>query len=179
MVIPECLSHLPRWGEFPIPFTVPDAPPGERPDFRAISPKKHNLCVRYQLCGACGKHIPKPPYWFHLGPMCVQNAEVFAQPFHRDCAIAALTMCPWLSLGQRARHGAIEGRSADIIPAARQHLPPKPTRIALAAIEHYHTLLPSSDVAAAAQLYVSLPPAGSYPIEWWSYQDGLLRPEAA
>jgi hypothetical protein len=164
MQIPDCLAHLPRWGEFPIPFTTPEPKPGEKPLFRTIDDKKHNLCVRYQLCGACGKHIAQPPYWFHIGPMCVDLRAVFAQPFHEPCARAALTICPWLARGVYTERKPPQGVYA--VPGeSREDAPPKPTRIALGQLQRYDTFAhPESGL-----LYINLPPAGKYPIEWWAY----------
>lgn len=172
MDIPECLQHLPRWGEFPIPFTTPAAKPGEKPHFRTTDGKKHNLCVRFQLCGACGKHIAQPPYYFVIGPMCVQLAVAFATPMHHPCALAALTLCPFMSRESYSERKAWQG--VPIPGTLPEALPPKPPRMALVSVDRYDTVTnPESKL-----LYIEFGPEGSYPVQYWSYVDGTLVPES-
>lgn len=165
MQIPQCLSHLPLHGALPIPWSTPMHQ--GRPNFRATDLAKHNMSVRFGLCGVCGKHIAAPPYTFLVGPVCIAEGFVFGTPLHAQCARAALTLCPFLSRWEWER-SEVDPGLVQIVP--REELPPKPTRPGLATLDAY-----TYQEGPLRGLYTRLPQP--LQVQWWSYKDGVLVPE--
>lgn len=172
-MIPAALEHLPRYGELPIPWTTPII--GGRPSFRAVEPGRHNMAVRFRLCGICGRHIAAPPYAFMVGPFCFFERSVFGAPNHPECARYATQLCPHLARRDHARHEPPDAAREAGLALGTAELPGKPERIgiALAPSFGYQKNGPLRGVA-----YVSLP-RGSFDVEWYSYRDGRLELEAA
>jgi len=180
MLIPECLRHLPTYGGLPIPFFISIPTDGQRPDFRLINVRNERLCLRFQLCHVCGVHIASPPYTFTLGPHSIAQRCVFSAPQHRACALAALELCPFLSLERferSARASHLDER--DLVP--RDELPDKPSRIALVEVMRYGTTFnPAHALMRETPLYATFgPELESCRMEWYAYRDGVLELEVA
>lgn len=161
------LAHLPRHGGIPIPYTAPII--DGRPHFRATDGHKHNLCLKFQLCGVCGRHIAAPPYVFAVAPLCLGERLVFGTPMHPGvCAEAAFRLCPFLSREKWERQS-----EQGVVIYKREELPPKPARSGLGYVQSYATVRnPGSGL-----LYAELP--ADVRVQWWHYVDGALQPEDA
>lgn len=75
------------------------------PDFRVIGPDKIYNAVRFELCWLCGRALAAHKY-FVVGPMCAVNRISAEPPSHRDCALFAAKVCPFLAMPKAARRDA-------------------------------------------------------------------------
>lgn len=103
--LPDHMLGLPIDRGYPVPYFVEwvidgrSAPPGDprsRPDFRIMSQRRLNRCVKDTLCWVCGSEI-KTEASFVIGPMCVVNRTSAEPPSHHDCATWSAINCPFLS----------------------------------------------------------------------------------
>lgn len=66
------------------------------PDFRTIDPDKIVWAVQYKRCAICGE-----PLGSHVafvgGPRSIKSRWFSDAPMHRDCAVYALQVCPFLA----------------------------------------------------------------------------------
>lgn len=71
-------------------------------NFTAISYPKVIECGRDHLCGICHKPLT---YWiaFVGGPLSLQNRVYSDPPFHKECAVAAMTYCPHIRVRNHRR----------------------------------------------------------------------------
>jgi hypothetical protein len=167
MDIPVRLAHLPRHGGLPIPFVTGTR--DGRVDFRITHAKNHELAQKFQLCGICGKHIAAPPYVFSVGPLCLAERLVFEPPMHEECALAAFTICPYLSRSDWQRKSPRDG---DRLVVPEDELPAKPTRLGLARAPRY-----ALTQNPANGMWYAVLPQEEFPVQWWSYVDSVLTPE--
>lgn len=65
------------------------------PDFRVISPKKWNVCLRERKCWLCGQPLGKY-LTFAIGPMCAITRTTSEPACHLDCARYAAQVCPFM-----------------------------------------------------------------------------------
>ncbi len=66
------------------------------PDFKVGNPIAIRRCVLNRLCGVCGAKMGKC-ITFIGGPLSIAN-RLFSDPaMHRQCALYALEVCPFLS----------------------------------------------------------------------------------
>jgi hypothetical protein len=98
MNIPNKMKSLPidaRTG-FPIPFVVLIDSDG-RAQFRVNDHKKEQQCIEGKLCHICGQRLQKE-YWFVGGQLSAFHPKgVFNDgPVHKECALFALTHCPYM-----------------------------------------------------------------------------------
>jgi hypothetical protein len=94
--IPARLADRPRDRRgYPIPWTVKLDLDG-RPDFRVIDVEKVALAVNLKRCAMCGQALGR-----HLafigGPVSFQTRLFTDMPMHKDCAMYAIQVCPWLA----------------------------------------------------------------------------------
>ena len=94
--IPARLAARPRDARgYPIPYAVLQ-PEGGPPDFRITDVNAWSQAVRLRLCALCGVPLGR-----HLafvgGPLTYQNRYFTDLPMHRDCAVYALKVCPFLA----------------------------------------------------------------------------------
>ena len=54
-MIPQFLSHLRVYGNYPVPFVQMWIE--GKPDFRAVDPSKVESCVYDRLCAICGRRL--------------------------------------------------------------------------------------------------------------------------
>ena len=92
--IPDFLAHLPRFGEYPVPFTQMWI--DGKPDFRVVDPEKSLKCIQEKLCAICGVKLGEFCY-FIGGPLSKQNRLFVDPPMHEQCAVFASTVCPFVS----------------------------------------------------------------------------------
>jgi hypothetical protein len=92
--IPAFLSHLPKWGEYPVPFVQMWL--DGKPDFRIVDPNRIERCVKERLCAICGHKLCESVY-FIGGPAAKEN-HLFGDPgMHEKCAAFAARTCPFVS----------------------------------------------------------------------------------
>lgn len=110
--MPDRIRRLPVSPEgWPVPFFVTwfgkDGEPcadGEGvPDFRVIDPVKMRRCMDKHLCWVCGG-VMGAHKAFVIGPMCAINRIISEPPSHRDCAIYAARVCPFLANPRMVRN---------------------------------------------------------------------------
>lgn len=79
-----------------------------RPDFRVIRQGGIEDAVRLNLCWLCGQQLGAFRA-FVIGPMCAVNRVSAEPPSHRDCAVYAAQVCPFLTRPtMRRRESGIE-----------------------------------------------------------------------
>lgn len=109
--MPDRVRRLPISPEgFPVPWFVAWFKDGKIsregegvPDFRVINTPKIGIAVKRHLCWLCGEPIGQYKA-FLIGPMCAINRVISEPPQHRDCAIYAARVCPFLSKPNMARN---------------------------------------------------------------------------
>ena len=67
------------------------------PDFRVVNPAKIMSAVKKSRCWVCGQQMSAVFKAFVIGPMCAINKIISEPPSHRDCAIYAARVCPFLA----------------------------------------------------------------------------------
>lgn len=97
MDIPKFLEHLPRHGEYPVPFVMMWI--DGKPDFRTVDREKIIECYVKKLCGICGHRLGEFSY-FIGGDASKENHAFLDPPMHEACAEFASTICPFL-IGER------------------------------------------------------------------------------
>ncbi len=112
MAIPEFLSHLPVHGEYPVPFIVQWV--DGKPDFRIVDAKKWDRCVNEHLCSICGVRLGEFCYLIG-GPITERNHLFFDPPTHRECALYAAVVCPYVSGKNRHYSGRPVGIPVDAL----------------------------------------------------------------
>lgn len=114
--IPPSLDARPkdRRRGLPVPYTQGSAPDGE-PDFTAVDAAKGWTAGRDRLCGLCGL---KMDYWvaFVGGPGSVEARSFLDGPSHKECALAALDLCPHIAI--RATRRATKHTAVDVTTPA-------------------------------------------------------------
>lgn len=88
------------YGDIPIPFTLMWK--GDKPDFTTIDPAKVAECLKFGLCGICGK--PRLgyglQYWVGGRNGALADGWLNDPPMHKACAEFSLAACPFLSKGK-------------------------------------------------------------------------------
>ena len=111
--VPERVRSLPldRHGR-PVPWFV--AFIDGQPDFRIVAQGKVAEAVHSGRCFICGQGLGR---WltFPVGPMSVINRTAPEPPTHKDCALYAVQVCPFLTRpGMRRRQAGLpEGVSLE------------------------------------------------------------------
>lgn len=105
--MPARIARLPRnQVGYPIPWFVATLDTGVR-DFRIADQGRHIDALRFRLCWICGERTGSHVA-FVIGPMCAVNRISAEPPAHRDCAIYAARVCPFLANpGMRRRESGI------------------------------------------------------------------------
>jgi hypothetical protein len=109
--MPERIRNLPISPEgFPVPWFVEWFDKGKPcsrgygvPDFRITDPSKITAAVRMNLCWVCGNRGGTNKA-FVIGPMCAINRVISEPASHRECAIYAARVCPFLSKPNMVRN---------------------------------------------------------------------------
>lgn len=92
--IPARLRKRPLWHDYPITYVTFIGNDGS-PDFKVVDDKKRRDCLYRSLCGLCGEKLDSTIV-FIGGPGCVQQRLFLDPPMHRDCALYAAQVCPYL-----------------------------------------------------------------------------------
>jgi len=74
------------------------------PDFRVFNPQKIMEAITRQRCWVCGDAPLGIHKSFVIGPMCAINRVISEPPSHRDCAIYAARVCPFLANPRMVRN---------------------------------------------------------------------------
>jgi hypothetical protein len=106
VAMPARIKALPKDDRgYPVPYFVTWR--GKTPSFPEVDTRKLARCVRFKLCWICGQQLGAFKA-FVVGPMCVINRISSEPPSHRDCAIYALRVCPFL-VNPRMRRVPFDG----------------------------------------------------------------------
>lgn len=94
--LPERLRDRPLDHRRKVPVPWMNENPDGTPNFVLINDRIVMECAEKHLCGICGKPLG---YWiaFVGGPLSFANRAYTDPPFHRECAEAAMTLCPHIS----------------------------------------------------------------------------------
>lgn len=139
---------------YPIPFSVKYGADGA-PDFRVIDPEKWEDAVIAKRCGISGGFLGS-----HLafvgGPRSIENRYFTDLPMHRDCAIYALRVCPFIAAPKFSY-----SRDFTEEIAVNEHVSTtRPSRFGLGISKGFEVVrLPQGDIALRSQPFKS--------IEWW------------
>lgn len=76
-----------------------------KPDFRVIAPGKIAEAIKFERCWICGQQRGRVGS-FVIGPMCAVNRTSAEPPCHRDCAVYAAMVCPFLAKPHMRRREA-------------------------------------------------------------------------
>jgi hypothetical protein len=113
--MPPGIERLPRNEVgYPIPVFVATMSDGAR-DFRVIDPDHLVRCVKFNVCWICGEGMGSYKV-FAIGPMCCVNRITAEPPSHRDCAVYAAHVCPFMVMPQMERR-EYKGEDAIVDPA--------------------------------------------------------------
>lgn len=74
-----------------------------KPDFRVVDPPFFARAVNESLCWLCGEKLGAYRCYV-IGPMCAVNRTTSEPPCHRECAVYALQVCPFLSQPKMRRN---------------------------------------------------------------------------
>lgn len=85
----------------------------DKPEFRAMDPKKWIRAIKERLCWVCGERMGRY-MTFVTGPMCGINRTSAEPPSHLECARWSARNCPFLNNSQ-----AIRREDADFNPASK------------------------------------------------------------
>lgn len=105
--MPARIARLPRDRRgYPIPMFVekPQEKGGE-PDFRIMSERHFERCVKHDACWICGEPLGSKVA-FVVGPMCCVNLISAEPPSHYECAEYSVQVCPFLSIPSAKRREA-------------------------------------------------------------------------
>jgi hypothetical protein len=93
---PARMRHLPIDARgYPVPWFVHWV--DGKPDFRTVDPVKFEGCLKHGKCWICGD-IMGGKKTFVLGPLNILNRVTSEPPSHWECALYAVTVCPFLIL---------------------------------------------------------------------------------
>lgn len=121
--VPPRIARLPHNAVgYPIPWFVATLEDGAR-DFRIASQERYWDAIRFKLCWICGQPAGRFVA-FTVGPMCAVNRISGEPPGHRDCAVYAARVCPFLA--NPNMHRRESGRPAEMIPAAGEMITRNP-----------------------------------------------------
>lgn len=108
--MPPRIARLPRnTAGYPTPWFVATLGDGTR-DFRIADQRRFGEALRHHRCWICGE--PTGRYVaFVIGPMCAVNRISAEPPSHRECAVYAAQVCPFLAVPtmRRRENGIPEG----------------------------------------------------------------------
>jgi len=105
--MPARIARLPRDSRgYPIPkFVEEPQEKGGEPDFRIMSDRHYERCVKHGACWICGDPLGSKMA-FVVGPMCCVNLISAEPPSHYECAEYSVQVCPFLSIPSAKRREA-------------------------------------------------------------------------
>jgi hypothetical protein len=102
--VPARIKSLPVSDHgYPIPYFVFFV--DGTPDFRVMDPDKFARCVKQNLCWICGQSLGRHKA-FSAGPMIAISKMSVEPPSHRECAVFAAQVCPFMLLPKSKRRDA-------------------------------------------------------------------------
>lgn len=101
VVEPEHVKRLQRIGPLRVPWFVTVWREG-RPEYRVTENWRVREAIRREVCWICGGALGRR-LSFAIGPMCTVNRLSAEPPQHRDCAVWAAGVCPFMSDPGRMR----------------------------------------------------------------------------
>lgn len=108
VAVPFLMSKLPKDKRgYPIPVTVLMDEEGN-PHFTVSNDKVRQDVIQHDKCALCGNKLYRFK-WFVGGPKSAfaKDGAYFDPPMHKECAVYALQVCPWLAAPAYSRR--IEG----------------------------------------------------------------------
>ncbi len=139
---------------YPIPHTVKWI--DGKPDFRVIDPEKWHKAVRLRCCSLCGQSLGARMA-FVGGEKSIANRLFVDPPMHRDCAIYALQVCPFLAAPKFAFSRAIDHLAVHSAVSDE-----RPSRFGLGIAKSFVLgQLPSKELVLQAAEFES--------ITWWAH----------
>jgi hypothetical protein len=148
--MPDRIAKLPRDDRgYPVPWFV--AWVNGKPDFRVIEADRIIEAVKQRRCWVCGEKLGRF-LAFLIGPMCAVNRITSEPPSHRECAIFAARVCPFLTMPKMKRNERAkpEGYQEPV----GTHIPRNPG-VALVWITHHFTPI-RTDGGVLFQVYTPL-----------------------
>jgi hypothetical protein len=97
---------------YPVPHFVETV--NGAPDFRVISQRTIDRCLKHGLCWTCGTKMMGDAKTFVIGPMCAVNRVAPEPPSHRSCARFAVVACPFLSKPLAKRRARTDDITYDV-----------------------------------------------------------------
>lgn len=173
---PLKMRHLPRDRRgYPIPAMVQYDAHGV-PQFPVIDMEKWGTLARSRGCGVCGKPMHRH-YWFVGGPMSMEHRAFTDLPMHRECAVFALKVCPFLAL-PRFRYilRDVELPSGKVVHVNEDVTTRRPDRFGLGRAPGYSLkLLISEDNPVGSPVLIAEP---FDMLEWWR-EGARVEPQPA
>jgi hypothetical protein len=105
ITIPKNLRSRPSYNGYIVPFFVTwylgdkqvnETTPGARPSFPTIDAKRQLMCQKRSLCWICGR-VMGAFKTFIFGPSSAIVRASMEPPSHRECALYAVKVCPYLT----------------------------------------------------------------------------------
>jgi hypothetical protein len=132
-----------------------------KPLFPVVDPNKLRRALKFNLCWVCGDRLGRNVA-FVLGPMCVANRITPEPPAHRDCALYALKVCPFL-IQPRMKRVPLDRLPDEVHEAAGFPEPRNPGLCALWITRDYRPFAPT---AGGEGMLIRIGDPVS-PVQWW------------
>lgn len=156
VAIPDRVARLAKDARgYPIPYSVWFNELG-LPDFRVVDPQKWARAARGRCCGVCGEPLGVR-IAFVGGPRSIENRLFTDLPMHRDCAVFAMQVCPFIAAPKfsYARTGPEGTKISDNITVAR------PERFGLGITKGFDLARLNGEIVLQARAFET--------VEWWSH----------
>lgn len=114
---PRNLRARPLYNNYVVPYFVAwydakgtqrhESTPGAVPSFPTIDMRRRKLCLEQGFCWMCGKQLGAFKA-FVFGPASAIAGIAVEPPSHRDCALYAVQVCPFMVFGRDHKaHGPL------------------------------------------------------------------------
>jgi hypothetical protein len=138
---------------YPIPFFAARDGSGA-PDFRIMDNEKWVRATRLRCCGICGEHLGSRVA-FVGGPLSMQSRFFRDLPMHRDCAVYAVRVCPFIAAPSFGYAKAVP-QGADVSANVSDE---RPERFGLAITKGFAVRRLNGELVIQAQPFES--------VQWW------------
>lgn len=89
------IAKLSQYHGYPIPYFARIRMDGT-PDFKVTDESKRQLCAIERRCWVCGELLLHVPVAFIGGPHSIKYRLFVDGPMHKECAMDALDICPFM-----------------------------------------------------------------------------------